>query len=129
MRTHDVIVVGLGTVGSATCRELARRGRSVLGLDAFRPPHDRGSHHGESRSIRRAYLEGTAYVPMALRARRNRASCSSFVTIVPPLRPARHAASPVGSDATAIETVVRRQVERRVAQVHKTQDDHTPDTF
>ena len=68
MRIYEMIVVGLGTVGSATCRELARRGRSVLGLDAFRPPHDRGSHHGESRSIRRAYLEGTAYVPMALRA-------------------------------------------------------------
>lgn len=68
MHTYDMIVVGLGTTGSATCRELARRGRSVLGLDAFRPPHDRGSHHGESRSIRRAYLEGTAYVPMAQRA-------------------------------------------------------------
>jgi sarcosine oxidase len=68
MHNHDVIVVGLGTVGSATCLELSRRGLSVLGLDALRPPHNRGSHHGESRSIRRAYLEGTAYVPMALRA-------------------------------------------------------------
>ena len=64
----DVIVVGLGTVGAATCMELARRGVSVVGLDAFRPPHQRGSHHGESRSIRRAYLEGTGYVPMVLRA-------------------------------------------------------------
>ena len=48
--------------------ELARRGVSVTGFDALRPPHRRGSHHGESRSIRRAYLEGTAYVPMAMRA-------------------------------------------------------------
>ena len=64
----DVIVVGLGTVGAPTCMELARRGVSVVGLDAFRPPHQRGSHHGESRSIRRAYLEGTGYVPMVLRA-------------------------------------------------------------
>ena len=64
----DVIVVGLGTVGAATCMELSRRGVSVVGLDAFRPPHQRGSHHGESRSIRRAYLEGTGYVPMVLRA-------------------------------------------------------------
>jgi len=66
--SYDVIVVGLGTAGATVCMELARRGRSVLGLDAFSPPHDRGSHHGRSRSIRRAYLEGTAYVPMALRA-------------------------------------------------------------
>ena len=64
----DVIVVGLGTVGAATCMTLARRGVAVLGLDAFRPPHEKGSHHGESRSIRRAYLEGTTYVPMARRA-------------------------------------------------------------
>ena len=67
-KTADVIVAGLGTAGSATCMALARRGASVLGLDARRPPHDMGSHHGESRSIRRAYLEGSAYVPMARRA-------------------------------------------------------------
>ena len=64
----DVIVVGLGTVGAATCMALARRGVSVIGLDAFQPPHQLGSHHGESRSIRRAYMEGTGYVPLALRA-------------------------------------------------------------
>ncbi|MEN8781975.1 MAG: FAD-dependent oxidoreductase, partial [Desulfobacterales bacterium] len=68
MNAYDVIIAGLGTVGSATAMELARRGHSVIGLDAFRPPHNRGSHHGQSRSIRRAYLEGTGYVPMALRA-------------------------------------------------------------
>jgi sarcosine oxidase len=66
--SYDVIVVGLGTAGSATCMALAARGVSVLGLDAASPPHQLGSHHGESRSIRRAYLEGSAYVPMALRA-------------------------------------------------------------
>lgn len=47
---------------------LAQRGVSVLGMDAFHPPHALGSHHGESRSVRRAYLEGSIYVPMALRA-------------------------------------------------------------
>ena len=67
-RQFDVIVVGLGTVGSSTCMELARRGDSVLGIDAFSPPHRWGSHHGESRSIRKAYMEGTAYVPMAFRS-------------------------------------------------------------
>lgn len=68
MHHYDVIVVGLGTAGSATCMTLAQRGVSVLGIDAFHPPHPLGSHHGESRSVRRAYLEGTAYLPMALRA-------------------------------------------------------------
>jgi sarcosine oxidase len=66
--TCDAVVVGLGTVGAAAAMTLARRGASVVAFDAFHPPHDRGSHHGETRSIRRAYLEGTAYVPMALRA-------------------------------------------------------------
>ena len=68
MSTYDFIIVGLGTVGSATCMTLARRGFSVLGIDAYRPPHKKGSHHGASRSVRRAYLEGSAYVPMALRS-------------------------------------------------------------
>lgn len=66
--SSDVIVVGLGTAGAAACMELARRGVSVLGIDRSRPPHKSGSHHGETRSVRRAYLEGTAYVPMARKA-------------------------------------------------------------
>jgi sarcosine oxidase len=40
----------------------------VLGIDKHRPPHSMGSHHGASRSVRRAYLEGSAYVPMAQRS-------------------------------------------------------------
>jgi len=47
---------------------LAQKGFRVLGLDRYRPPHQQGSHHGASRSVRRAYLEDTAYVPMARRA-------------------------------------------------------------
>lgn len=68
MATYDFVIVGLGTAGSATCMTLARRGFRVLGIDAYCPPHSMGSHHGASRSVRRAYLEGTSYVPMALRA-------------------------------------------------------------
>jgi len=68
MSTYDFIIVGLGTAGSATCMTLARRGFKVLGIDKHRPPHNLGSHHGASRSVRRAYLEGTSYVPMALRS-------------------------------------------------------------
>lgn len=68
MRAYDFIVIGLGTAGSATCMTLARRGFNVLGLDKFHPPHEMGSHHGSSRSVRCAYLEGTSYVAMALRS-------------------------------------------------------------
>jgi sarcosine oxidase len=64
----DVIVVGLGAMGSAAAYHLARRGQRVLGLERFTPAHDRGSSHGRSRVIRQAYFEDPAYVPLVLRA-------------------------------------------------------------
>ncbi|GAB2888299.1 FAD-dependent oxidoreductase [Streptomyces mayteni] len=51
----DVIVIGLGVHGSAAAASLARRGRRVIALDRFPPGHDRGSSHGTTRMIRRAY--------------------------------------------------------------------------
>jgi sarcosine oxidase len=68
MTTYDFIIAGLGTAGSATCMTLARRGFKVLGIDNYNPPHNMGSHHGASRSVRRAYLEGTSYVPMTMKS-------------------------------------------------------------
>ena len=67
-RRLDVIVVGLGAMGSAALYQLSKRGVSVLGIDRFRPPHDRGSSHGETRITRQAVGEGPAYVPFALRS-------------------------------------------------------------
>lgn len=64
----DVIVIGLGAMGSAAAAHLARRGRRVLGLDQFPPAHDRGSSHGRSRIIREAYFEHPSYVPMVWRS-------------------------------------------------------------
>jgi sarcosine oxidase len=66
--TYDVIVVGLGAMGSASAYALADRGLRVLGLDRHHPPHRHGSHHGESRIIRKAYYEHPAYVPLLERA-------------------------------------------------------------
>ena len=66
--TFDVIVIGLGAMGSAAAYHLARRGARVLGLDRFRPPHALGSSHGESRIIREAYFEHPLYVPVVQRA-------------------------------------------------------------
>jgi sarcosine oxidase len=68
LRNFNVIVVGLGGMGSAAAYQLAARGKRVLGLERFAPAHDRGSSHGRSRLIRQAYFEGAAYVPLLLRA-------------------------------------------------------------
>jgi sarcosine oxidase len=66
--THDVIIAGLGGMGSAAAYQLAARGQRVLGLEKFSPAHDKGSSHGRSRIIRQAYFEGAEYVPLLLRA-------------------------------------------------------------
>ncbi|MFM8893644.1 MAG: N-methyl-L-tryptophan oxidase [Planctomycetia bacterium] len=65
---HDCIVIGLGGMGSAAAYHLAARGRRVLGLEQFTPAHARGSSHGHSRIIRKAYMEHPAYVPLLERA-------------------------------------------------------------
>lgn len=66
--TYDVIVIGLGGMGSAAAYHLAARGQRVLGLEKFTPAHDKGSSHGGSRIIRQSYFEDPAYVPLLLRA-------------------------------------------------------------
>lgn len=68
METYDVIVIGVGGMGSAALYQLARRGKRVLGLEQYDIPHDRGSSHGLSRIIRLAYFEHPAYVPLLHRA-------------------------------------------------------------
>ncbi len=65
---HDVIVIGLGGVGSAAAFALAKRGHRVLGLDQYSPPHNRGSSHGETRIIRKSYFEHLGYVPLLCQA-------------------------------------------------------------
>lgn len=65
---YDVIVVGLGAMGSATTYQLAKAGHRVLGLDQFSPPHTLGSSHGDTRITRQAIGEGAAFVPLVLRS-------------------------------------------------------------
>jgi len=60
----DVVVAGLGVIGSAAVYHTARRGRRVLGLERFEPNHDRGSSHGSTRIIRLGYFEHPSYVPL-----------------------------------------------------------------
>lgn len=65
---YDVIILGLGAMGSATADRLAASGHKVLGFEQFDPIHDKGSSHGETRAIRKAYFEDDRYVPLMLRA-------------------------------------------------------------
>jgi sarcosine oxidase len=67
-RRYDVIVVGVGGMGSAACYHLAKRGLRTLGLERFDIPHMMGSSHGITRIIRLAYYEHPSYVPLLLRA-------------------------------------------------------------
>jgi sarcosine oxidase len=68
MPRFDVIVLGLGAVGSAAIWHLARLGAAVLGIDRHAPPHRLGSSHGETRVTRLAIGEGSEYSPLALRS-------------------------------------------------------------
>jgi len=66
----DVGVIGVGTMGSMACWQLASRGASVIGFEQFAPGHDRSGAGGESRLFRTAYLEGPEYVPLLLASQR-----------------------------------------------------------
>lgn len=64
---YDVIVVGVGALGSAATYHLARRGVDVLGLERHGIPNSMGSYHGMTRghSLTKPRPD---YVPMAERA-------------------------------------------------------------
>src|ERR1700682_3864833 len=68
MDKYDVVVLGLGAMGSAAAFQLAKRGRKVLGIDQFTPPHRFGSSHGETRITRLAIGEGEHYTPLVMRS-------------------------------------------------------------
>jgi sarcosine oxidase len=65
---YDVFIAGLGAMGGALARSLAKAGARVIGCDRYEPPHNLGSSHGESRIIRAAYFEDPVYVPLAQQA-------------------------------------------------------------
>lgn len=65
----DTIIIGAGSMGLAAAYYSAKSGHTTLAIDAHTPPHDFGTHHGETRLIRFAYGEGEKYVPFVLRAK------------------------------------------------------------
>ncbi|WP_123696923.1 N-methyl-L-tryptophan oxidase [Agrococcus jenensis] len=68
-RVVDVVVVGLGAVGSSAAWRLAARGLDVVGIDQHEPGHPWGGSHGRSRLFRVACLEHPGLTPIARRAR------------------------------------------------------------
>ncbi len=64
----DVVVVGLGAMGSAVSAQLAARDIPIVGIDQYEPPHAYGSTHGETRMTRLAVGEGAEYVPLVRRS-------------------------------------------------------------
>ncbi len=81
----DIVVVGLGAVGSATLYQAAKLGAKAIGIDRFEPPHDQGSSHGETRITRQAIGEGREFVPLVLRSNQiweelEAATCRALLT-------------------------------------------------
>ena len=64
MSVWDVIVVGVGAVGSFALRAASRSGARALGIELDAPAHARGSSHGHCRIFRHAYFEHPDYVPL-----------------------------------------------------------------
>ncbi|XP_044210838.1 peroxisomal sarcosine oxidase [Thunnus albacares] len=52
---YDCIVIGAGVQGSFTAYQLAKKNKKTLLLEQFILPHTRGSSHGQTRIIRKAY--------------------------------------------------------------------------
>ncbi|HEV3091952.1 MAG TPA: N-methyl-L-tryptophan oxidase [Candidatus Cybelea sp.] len=67
MNEYDVVVLGLGGIGSAAAYWSAKSGARVLGLEQFELGHVRGASHDHSRIIRYSYFSRT-YVRLAKRA-------------------------------------------------------------
>ena len=68
MKHYELVIVGLGAMGSAALYQAARRKVNVLGIDRYSPPHRMGSSHAESRITRLAVGEGAQYAPLVRRS-------------------------------------------------------------
>nr|XP_054590248.1 peroxisomal sarcosine oxidase isoform X2 [Nothobranchius furzeri] len=53
----DCVVIGAGVQGSFTAYQLAKQNRKTLLVEQFVLPHSRGSSHGQTRVIRKAYKQ------------------------------------------------------------------------
>lgn len=103
----DVVVLGLGIHGAATTYELTQRGVRVIGIEQFEARHDRGSSHGATRMIRRAY-PNPVWNPLVEQAfagwaRWEAAAVESFYTPTTGLYAHRGLATMQGGSSRAVE--------------------------
>ena len=68
MGKYEVIVVGIGAVGSVVCYHLAKRGVRVLGIEKFDIPNAKGSLHGFSRQTKISVCVGGHFEPLIHRS-------------------------------------------------------------
>lgn len=68
MKHYDIAIIGLGAMGSSTLYHLSALGKTIVGVDQFRPPHNRGSSHGETRITGLCVVEGDEYVKFVRRS-------------------------------------------------------------
>ncbi|MBT5020841.1 MAG: N-methyl-L-tryptophan oxidase [Planctomicrobium sp.] len=68
MSKYDLIIIGGGGFGSSAAYYAARQGKKVLVLEQFERGHNKGSSHGETRVIRKAYYQHPDYVPLLQQA-------------------------------------------------------------
>lgn len=64
----DVVIVGVGSVGSMASWQFASRGLRVIGIDRFSIPGPFSAYAGESRIFRKVYAEGGHYTPVLQRS-------------------------------------------------------------
>src|ERR1035437_9982805 len=69
-KVADVLVVGLGAVGTTALYQSANRAATAIGMHHSAPPHDQGSSHGDTRITREAIGEGREFVPLVKRSNR-----------------------------------------------------------
>ena len=68
MKEYEVIVIGIGKVGSAACYHLSKRGVRVLGIEEFDVPNTKRSSHGFSRQIKILVYVGGHFEPLIHRS-------------------------------------------------------------
>jgi len=68
MKTYDVAVIGAGVFGAWTALQLARRGKSVVLIEAYGAGHSRSSSGDESRIIRMGYGKDEIYTRWSQRS-------------------------------------------------------------
>ena len=86
-KNYDAAVVGAGVFGAWTALELARRGKSVVLLEAFGPGHSRSSSGDESRIIRMGYGADEIYTRWSQRSRLSAAAIAPTSTTRPSTAP------------------------------------------